>query len=170
MAERNQKQTRLRHRGRFTLSATVGVMALVAVLVFTVDSSQASSSHQQARLAEADTACNSYLAGIKSANTKKAPSNFATIVHAYPTTAGNLATWLLNFDPMGESSAFSSIPRVEVVNACILKGSWTLPDQSDLGSANVNYEVVMITPDGIATPRMWGGSQFADAAPPAVGR
>jgi hypothetical protein len=169
MTESNQEHTRIRSRRRFTVSATLGVTALVGVFVFTAASSQASSSHQSARVAAANTACNSYLAGIQRANSNSSSSSLATIIDAYPTTAGNLATWLLNFDPMGESSAYSSIPPAEEISACILKGNWTLPDQSDLGSSNVNYEIVMISPDGTATPRMWGGSVIVNAAPPAIG-
>jgi hypothetical protein len=116
----------------------------------------------------ADNACRSYLTGIQPTTSDGPSSSVATIVDAYPTTAGNLSAWLLNFDPMGESSAYSSIPPTEEVSACIVKGSWTLPNQSDLGSATVNYEIVMVTPNGTATPRMWGGPQIVNAAHPAV--
>jgi hypothetical protein len=145
-------------------------VALLGVVIFSAASSDASSPRESARVAGADTACSSYLTSIQPTNSASASSNLETIADAYPTTAGNFAAWLLNFDPLAESSAYSSIPPTEEVSACIVKGSWTLPDQSDLNSANVNYEIVMIAPDGTATPRMWGGSSIVNSAAPAVGR
>jgi hypothetical protein len=169
MTDSDRGTTGIPRRRRFTVAASISATALVGLLVFNAVSSQASSSNRSERTAAADTACSSYLTGIQPTTSRSPSSSLATIVDAYPTTAGNLAAWLLNFDPMGESSAYSSIPPTAEVSACIVKGSWTLPDQSDLASANVNYEIVMVTPNGTATPRMWGGSQIVDATPPAVG-
>lgn len=169
MTENDRKGSDSRRRRRISGSATFVAAALAGVLLFTTVSSQASSPHQSAREAAAETACRSYLTGIQPTTSDTSPSRLATIVDAYPTTAGNLATWLLNFDPMGESSAYSSIPSTEDVSVCIVKGNWTFPDQSDLSSNTVNYEIVMITPDGTATPRMWGGSAIVSAKPPVIG-
>jgi hypothetical protein len=169
MTDSDREKYAIRRRMRFTVTASMSATALVGLLVFTAVSSQASSTHWSARTAAAERACSSYLLGIQPITSQGSSSNLATIVDAYPTTAGNLASWLLTFDPMAESSAYSSIPPTEEVSTCIVKGSWTLPDQSTLTGANVNYEIVMIAPNGIATPRMWGGSQIVDATPPPVG-
>jgi hypothetical protein len=166
MAETDRKGPDISRRRRYSATATLGAVALVGVLIFTAVSSEASSPLKSARVAAADTACNSYLTSIQPTTSNSASSNPATIADAYPTTAGNLAAWLLTFDPLAESSAYSSIPPNEEVSACIVKGSWTLPNQ---GSANVNYEIVMIAPNGTATPRMWGGSSIVNSAPPTVG-
>jgi hypothetical protein len=159
----------IRRWNRFTVAASISATALVGLLVFTAVSSQALSSHQSARTAAAESACNSYLSGIQPTPSQGPSAGLATIADAYPTTASNLAAWLLTFDPMAESSAYSSIPPSEVVSACVVKGSWTLPNQSILSGADVHYEIVMVAPNGAATPRMWGGSQIANAKPPAVG-
>lgn len=149
-------------RIRWALILAFAIAAVTAGLVLTTSTSQASSS---ARLAAADAACSSYLTSIQATPS----SNSGTIVDAYPTTAGNLATWLLKFDPLAESSAYQSIPSTEDVSACVVQGNWTLPSQNNLGSNDVNYEIVMIAPDGSATPLMWGPSVFTSATPPAIG-
>ena len=151
-------------RRRLAVGATLGAAALVSLLVLI----QVSSSHPSARAAAAETACNSYLTGVQPTTSSKPARDGATIADAYPTTAGNLATWLLHFDPLAESSAYRSIPRNEDVTACVIKGKWDLPNQVDLGPGIVNYEIVMIVPNGTSTPLMWGPSELAKQAPPAV--
>jgi hypothetical protein len=159
MTQSDQEEVGTWRWGRLKAAAMLGVAALVALLVFT----QVSISHPNARAAAAETACTSYVTGNKPITTGD-----ATVVDAYPTTAGNLDTWLLNFDPMGEGSFYRSIPRNEDVTACVLKGKWELPSPSDLGPGVVHYAVVMIAPDGAATPLMFGPSKFVNEAPPAV--
>ena len=159
MAQSDQEEVVAWRWGRLKAAAILGVAALVALLAFT----QVSTSHPSARAAAAQISCTSYVTGNKPITTGD-----ATVVDAYPTTAGNLATWLLNFDPMGEGSFYRSIPRNEDVTACVLKGKWDLPSPSDLGPGVVHYAVVMIAPDGAATPLMFGPSKFVNEAPPAV--
>jgi hypothetical protein len=159
MTQREQEGVGTPRRRHLSVAAILGSAALVGLLVFT----QISTSHPSARAAAAETACTSYVTG-----NKPITSGDATVVDAYPTTAGNLGTWLLNFDPMGEGSAYRSIPRNEDVAACVLKGKWDLPSPSNAGPGVVNYSIVMIAPNGTATPLMFGPSKLVSEAPPAA--
>ena len=96
-------------------------------------------------------------------------ANPATLVDSYPTTPSNLAAWLLNFNPMGASSMVTSLRATAHVTACVLKGNWNLPYKGGTASARVDYEVVLIFPDGTSSPLLLGQSKIAKAAPPAVG-
>jgi hypothetical protein len=156
-------------RTRFALFVVLAAVTVTAGLTLSTSTSQASSPRLSARTAAASAACSSYLASIQPTTSEGSSSNSATIVESYPTTAGNLAAWLLNFDPLAESSAYQSIPSNEEVSACVLQGNWTLPSQSNSGSNDVNYEIVMVAPDGTATPLMWGPTELANAAAPAAG-
>ena len=155
-------------RTRVALLLAFAAVAVTVGLLLEPSTSQASSRHLSARVAAANTACNSYLTSIQP-TTGSPSANAASVVDAYPTTAGNLEAWLLNFDPLANSSAYQAIPASEFVSACVLQGAWTFPAQNSQGSNNVSYEIVMIAPDGTATPLMWGPSEIANSSPPLVG-
>jgi hypothetical protein len=167
MSQSEQEEVGTPRRGLQKTAAILGAAALVGLLAYT----QVSSSHPSARAAAAESACDAYVTGSHPTTSGRSSSADAAVVDAYPTTAGNLGNWLLNFDPMGEGSFYHSIPRNEDVTACVIKGKWDLPNQSTLSSNVVsveNYSIVMIAPNGTATPLMWGQSNFVKESPPAM--
>ena len=154
-------------RAGFVPATSVAVAAIAGGLLIITMTSPASSPRLTARAAAAATACSSYLA---QATVSEVPTaNPATLVGSYPTTPSNLAAWLLNFDPMGASSMVTSLPATAHVTACVLKGNWNLPYKGGTASASVDYEVVLIFPNGTSSPLLLGQSKIAKAAPPAVG-
>jgi hypothetical protein len=154
-------------RFRFAILLAIAVLAVAAGILISTSTSQASSPHLSARAMAAEAACSSYL--VQSTASESPSADPATIADAYPTTAGNLATWLLNFDPMDVPGAVQALSPAADVSACVLQGNWNLPSQSDTSSNVVNYEIVMVAPDGTSTPLTWGPSEIANAAPPVVG-
>jgi hypothetical protein len=153
-------------RLRLPLTMALAAMAAVGGLLLTTSTSLASPPHVTASVAAVDAACSTYLA---QGTTSVSPSNLATIVDAYPTTASNLEAWLRNFDPMADPSAIQVLSPSAVVSACVLQGNWVLPSGGGTGTSNEGYEVVMIAPDGTSTPVLWGPSAIVTAAAPAVG-
>ena len=154
-------------RAQFVPALSVAVAAIAGGLLVITLTSPASSPRLTARVAASETACNSYLARRTSAEVPTAQP--ATLVDSYPTTPSNLAAWLLNFNPMGASSMVTSLPANAHVTACVLKGNWNLPYKGGTASASVDYEVVLIFPNGTSSPLLLGQSRIATAAPPAVG-
>ena len=110
----------------------------------------------------AGVACNGYIDQVLAANLSANPSA-ATVVDAYPTTAGNLEAWLKNFDPFAVPAVIQKLSTTSDVTACVLQ------DGGAMGSTRASYGVVMIAPDGTASPIASGPSEIFTAAPPAVG-
>lgn len=162
-----QRQKTHSRRIRLALSLIVAVGAVAGGLLLTTLTSQASPPHVSARAASADAACQSYVTQATASENSSADS--ATIIDAYPTTAGNLAAWLLNFNPMGPPQSVTGLSPSSNVSACVLQGSWVLPANGGKSSGNAGYEIVMVTSNGVSTPLMWGQSVMATATPPAVG-
>jgi hypothetical protein len=164
MTQSEQEVVGTSRRRHLKAASILGATTLVGLLVFT----QVSPSHPSARAVAAETACASYVTGLKPTTTDSSASGGEIVVDAYATTAGKLGNWLLNFDPLADGSFYHSVPRSEEVAACVIKGEWDLPNQSTLSSSVVDYSIVMIAPDGTATPLMFGPSKFVNEAPPAV--
>src|ERR1035438_4070461 len=91
------------------------------------------------------------------------------VVDSYSTTAQNLEVWLRSFMPMADPAVIQKLPSSTMVTACVLQGSWVLPAGRSTGSADENYEVLIIGPFGAATPVLFGPSAIANAAAPEVG-
>jgi hypothetical protein len=153
-------------RWRLIVAASLGASALVGVLVFTSASSQASSPHLAAGAA---LACSNYEQAEQATVAPGASGNAATIVDSYPTTAHNLEVWLKSFMPMADPAVIQKLPPSTTVTACVLQGNWVLPAGGSAGSADENYEVLMIGPDGTPTPVLFGPSAIVNSAAPAVG-
>ena len=166
MRSSEREHTGMLRRWRLIVAATLGASALVGVLVFTSASSQASSPHQAAGAA---LACSNYERAEQATVAPGASGNPATVVDSYSTTAQNLEVWLRSFMPMADPAVIQKLPSSTMVTACVLQGSWVLPAGGSTGSADENYEVLMIGPDGAATPVLFGPSAIANAAAPEVG-
>jgi hypothetical protein len=150
-------------RWRLTAVAILGATALVVALTLTSSPSQASSS------TAAQSACNNYEQTEAATVVGSPTTNPAAVVDSYPTTASNLEIWLKNFMPMADPAAIQQLSPSTSVSACVLEGNWVLPSGGSDGTADESYEVVMVAPDGTATPILFGPSTIVNAAAPAVG-
>ena len=166
MRPSHRVHTGMLRRWRLIVAATLGASALVGVLAITSATSQASSSHLAAGAA---LTCRNYEKAEQSSVAPGASGNAATIVDSYSTTAHNLESWLKGFMPMADPAVIQKLAPSTSVTACVLQGNWVLPAGGSTGSADENYEVLMVGPDGTATPVLFGPSAIVNAAAPAVG-
>jgi hypothetical protein len=169
MKQSKQARTGMVRRWRLVVAATFGATALVGALALTSTSSEASSPHSTATSAAAQSACSTYEQAEQATVSGDPSANPATIVDSYPTTASNLELWLKSFMPMVDPAAIRQLSPSANVSACILQGNWVLPSGGPNGTLDDSYEVVMIGPDGTATPVLFGPAAIVNAAAPAVG-
>ena len=132
-------------------SAVVAAAIVVAGgLILSVSSSQAFSRVVTMHEA-ASKACATY---VFHATAEVYHVNPPTIIGAYPTTAGNLESWIHTVDPMGDPAVLQALSPSANVTDCLLH--WNGDD---------NYEAVVVAPDGTGTPILSGPSTIANSAP-----
>jgi hypothetical protein len=151
---------------RWVIGGAVVLAAGIAVATALATNSAAAYQHLAASEQAAQSACQAYESEATSGgNTTAVPD---TLVESYATTAAGFKSWLLQFPGQQYHTQFQDLSATTELSVCVFRGTYVGPSSSaSANNTQASDAVVMITPDGTATPMMWGPSAIESAAPPA---